>query len=137
MTPTMFLGLALTPGAPALKEKDAPAPLAGDWVIVECTVGGKPSPPGTTPNRWAFRADGDRPFRGTATGMVTGAVPPNGLVIDYTRPQGPWKKPVMRKSASPSVHWRRISPAAASSVPNAGGGKKSNGRKRRNRSSNG
>jgi hypothetical protein len=34
-----------------------------------------------------LRADGDqqgRPFRGSAEGMVTGAVPPNELVIDYT-----------------------------------------------------
>jgi uncharacterized protein (TIGR03067 family) len=64
MTPTAFLGLALAVGAPALKEKDRPAVLAGEWVIAECTVGGKPSPAGSTPNRWVFNADGSRSIRG-------------------------------------------------------------------------
>ena len=31
-----------------------------------------------------LRADGDRPFRGSAAGIVTGVVPPNGLVIEAT-----------------------------------------------------
>src|SRR5262245_7845191 len=31
-----------------------------------------------------LRADGDRPFRGSAAGIGTGVVPPNGLVIEYT-----------------------------------------------------
>ncbi|HUR53332.1 MAG TPA: hypothetical protein VMZ71_04340 [Gemmataceae bacterium] len=31
-----------------------------------------------------LRADGDRPFRGSAAGMVTGVAPPNELIIEYT-----------------------------------------------------
>ena len=60
MTPTLLLGVALGLGAPALKEKDRPPSLVGEWVIEESTVGGKPSPPGANPNRWVFQADGSR-----------------------------------------------------------------------------
>ena len=63
MTATVLLGLALGVGAPALKEKDRPATLAGEWVIVEAVVGGRPSPPGAAPNRWVFNADGSRAIR--------------------------------------------------------------------------
>ena len=38
MSATVLLGLALGVGAPALKEKDRPAVLAGEWVIAESTV---------------------------------------------------------------------------------------------------
>jgi len=64
MTPTLLLGVALGLGAPALKEKDKPPSLVGEWVIEECTVGGKPSPPGSKPNRWVFQADGTRKILG-------------------------------------------------------------------------
>jgi|SRR5688572_22193665 len=72
MTATPLLGLALALGAPALKEKDRPAPLAGEWVIVEATVGGKPSPQGSTPNRWIFNADGSRSIRGAGGKELAG-----------------------------------------------------------------
>ena len=64
MNATVLLGLALAVGAPALKEKDRPATLAGEWEVVERTVGGKPTPPGTTPNRWVFNPDGSRSIIG-------------------------------------------------------------------------
>src|SRR5687767_11414282 len=67
MTATAFLGLALAVGAPALKEKDKPATLAGEWLIVESSVGGKPpqpAPPGLAANRWVFKADGTRAILG-------------------------------------------------------------------------
>jgi uncharacterized protein (TIGR03067 family) len=57
------LVLALTLGAPALKEKDKAPTIVGEWVIEQATVGGKPSPPGDSPNRWAFNADGQRFIR--------------------------------------------------------------------------
>src|SRR3954470_16492899 len=60
MTPTLLLGVAVGLGAPALKEKEKPPSLVGEWVIEECTVGGKPSPPGANPNRRVFHADGSR-----------------------------------------------------------------------------
>jgi len=60
MTPTLLLGVALGLGAPALKEKEKPPSLVGEWAIEESTVGGKPTAPGTNPNRWVFRADGTR-----------------------------------------------------------------------------
>jgi uncharacterized protein (TIGR03067 family) len=64
VNPTILLGLALGVGAPALKEKEATPSLVGEWMIEESTVGGKPSPPGTIPNRWVFRADGTRAIFG-------------------------------------------------------------------------
>jgi hypothetical protein len=64
MNTTVLLGLALGIGAPALKEKETPSSLVGEWAIEEATVGGKPSPPGTNPNRWVFRADGTRAIFG-------------------------------------------------------------------------
>lgn len=64
MNTTVLLGLALGIGAPALKEKETPPSLVGEWVIEEATVGGKPSPPGSNPNRWVFRADGTRAIFG-------------------------------------------------------------------------
>lgn len=63
MSTLVLLGLALGVGAPALKEKATPATLAGEWVIAECTVGGKPSPTGPTPNCWIFTGDGSRSIR--------------------------------------------------------------------------
>src|SRR3954451_4894138 len=64
MTPALLLGVALGLGAPALKEKEKPPSLVGEWVIQECTVGGKPSPPGSNPNRWVFNTDGTRKIVG-------------------------------------------------------------------------
>ena len=64
MTATLVFGLALGIGAPALKEKEKPPSLVGEWVIEQSTVGGKPSPPGTNPNRWVFNADGSRKIVG-------------------------------------------------------------------------
>jgi len=53
----LFIGLALTVGAPALKEKPVPEPtLVGEWVPESVTVGGNPSEPGS--DSWVFRADG-------------------------------------------------------------------------------
>ena len=58
----LLVGLALTIGAPALKEKGTPASLVGEWEIEDSTVGGKPT--GKSPNRWLFRADGTRAIFG-------------------------------------------------------------------------
>jgi len=53
----VFLALAASVTAPALKEKPAPeSTLLGEWVPVSVTVGGRPSPPSS--DRWAFRPDG-------------------------------------------------------------------------------
>lgn len=60
MNATVLLGLVVGIGAPALKDKEAPASLVGEWAIEAATVSGKPSPPGGNPNRWVFRADGTR-----------------------------------------------------------------------------
>jgi hypothetical protein len=62
MCPTLLLAVALA--APALKEKETPPSLVGEWVIEAATVGGKSSPPGGNPNRWVFRADGSRAIFG-------------------------------------------------------------------------
>src|SRR5437764_1213770 len=32
----------------------------------------------------SLRADADRPFRGSAEGMITGMAPPNELIVQYT-----------------------------------------------------
>lgn len=64
MNTTILLGIALGIGAPALKEKESPPSLVGEWVIEQSTVGGRPSPPGMNPNRWVFRTDGSRAIFG-------------------------------------------------------------------------
>ena len=64
MNTIVLLGLAAGVGAPALKDKEKTPTLVGEWTIEEATVGGKPSPPGTNPNRWVFRADGTRAIFG-------------------------------------------------------------------------
>jgi uncharacterized protein (TIGR03067 family) len=60
MNSTVLFGLAVVVAAPALKDKEKPPALVGEWEIVEFTVGGKPSGPDRTPNHWVFRADGSR-----------------------------------------------------------------------------
>jgi hypothetical protein len=60
---SLLLGLALTVGAPAIKEKEKPPAIAGEWEVKEFTTGGQPpqiTPPGRQPRRWVFRADGTR-----------------------------------------------------------------------------
>jgi uncharacterized protein (TIGR03067 family) len=52
----LLLGLALTVGAPALKEKGPAPTLVGEWATESVTVGGRPSEPGA--ERWVFGADG-------------------------------------------------------------------------------
>lgn len=85
MTATVLFGLALAVGAPALKEKDRPANLVGEWVIAECTVGGKPSPAGPSPNRWVFKADGSRQILGAKGQEIVGGsytADPKGGTLD-------------------------------------------------------
>jgi uncharacterized protein (TIGR03067 family) len=53
----LLVGLSLSPGAPALKERPAPEPaLVGEWVPESVTVNGRSIRPGS--DRWVFRADG-------------------------------------------------------------------------------
>ena len=72
---TLLFGLALAVGAPALKEKDKPPTIIGEWTIEESTVGGRPAqpaPPGISANRWVFRADGSRAIVGPDGQEVVG-----------------------------------------------------------------
>lgn len=92
MSPTLLLGVALGLGAPALKEKERPPSLVGEWVITECTVGGKPSPPGANPNRWVFHADGTRKILGPdGKDLVSGAYKsdPKAGTVDLDSSPGP------------------------------------------------
>jgi uncharacterized protein (TIGR03067 family) len=55
--PPLLVALALTIGAPALKDKPGPEPtLVGEWVPQTVTVNGNPSEPAS--DRWVFAADG-------------------------------------------------------------------------------
>src|SRR5262245_8450094 len=58
MTSTVLVALAIAVGAPALKDKAAPATLVGEWDIEQCVAGGNPK--ASVTNRWVFRADGTR-----------------------------------------------------------------------------
>jgi uncharacterized protein (TIGR03067 family) len=51
---------ALVLGAPALKDKQKPESIVGEWIAEEITVGGKPTPVGGRELRWTFAADGTR-----------------------------------------------------------------------------
>jgi uncharacterized protein (TIGR03067 family) len=92
MTATLVLGLALGVGAPALKEKEKPPSLVGEWVIEQCTVGGKApqaAPPGRDSTRWVFRADGSRAILGPdgkeiVGGSYTSDVKAGTLDLDST-----------------------------------------------------
>ena len=56
---TMLLALSIA--APALKDKTPPAaPLVGEWIIEQATVGGQGPAANPNPNHWVFRADGSR-----------------------------------------------------------------------------
>ena len=70
MTTTLLLGLTVAAGAPALKEKAAPATIVGEWAIEQCTVGGNPSQ--GVSNRWVFNADGTRSIVGKEGKEVAG-----------------------------------------------------------------
>lgn len=53
----LLVALALTVGAPALKDKPGPEPtLIGEWTPESLTVHGNPSEPGSA--QWVFGADG-------------------------------------------------------------------------------
>src|SRR5262245_24553845 len=52
----LFAALAMTVGAPALKEKPTPEPtLVGEWVPESVSVNGQTVRPGS--DQWVFRAD--------------------------------------------------------------------------------
>ena len=128
MMPTILLGLALGIGAPALKEKDAPATLAGEWVIVECTVGGKPSQAGPTPNRWIFNADGSRSIQASNGKEVAGGTyttdPKTGtLDLNSTgAPEAPYlcRFKVDGDTLTLNVGWQKAPrPEALESPPNS------------------
>jgi uncharacterized protein (TIGR03067 family) len=68
----LLLGLALTVGAPALKEKPVPEPtLVGEWAPESVTVGGHRSEPGL--DRWVFAADGTWAIHGGGKAIDAGA----------------------------------------------------------------
>jgi len=92
MNTTVLLGLALGIGAPALKEKEKPRSLVGEWTIEESTVGGKPTPPGTNHNRWVFRADGTRAIFGPDGKELVGgdySTDPKAGTLDLDSSGGP------------------------------------------------
>jgi hypothetical protein len=68
----LFVALALTVGAPALKEKESPPSPIGEWVIEQTTMAGKPLPPVIDPNHWVFRSDGSRAILGSDGKEVVG-----------------------------------------------------------------
>lgn len=85
----VLLGLALTFGAPALKEKPAPEPtLIGEWIPESVSVNGNPAESGT--DRWMFAADGTRAVytRGTAVDSGTFTFDPKGSpsTVDLSSP---------------------------------------------------
>jgi len=89
MTATVLFGLALGVGAPALKEKEKPASLVGEWEITECVVGGNPSAANT--NRWVFLADGSRVIIGSegktlVSGQYTADPKTGAMDLDPGRP---------------------------------------------------
>jgi uncharacterized protein (TIGR03067 family) len=63
--------LALTVGAPALKDKSAPKPsIQGEWKVTSRTDGGRPS---TDQNHWTFAAGGTAEIR-DPTGRVASSL---------------------------------------------------------------
>ncbi|HVK12692.1 MAG TPA: TIGR03067 domain-containing protein [Gemmataceae bacterium] len=70
MTAVLWLTTAFV-AAPALKDREKPAPsLVGEWVIESSVVGGRPSK--ANRNRWVFRADGTRAIFDTTKELARG-----------------------------------------------------------------
>jgi uncharacterized protein (TIGR03067 family) len=63
----LLIGIALTLGAPGLKDKPAAHDLYGEWEFVSAVDGGKPDPVTSPPYRYRFNRDGTwQVFRGDA-----------------------------------------------------------------------
>jgi hypothetical protein len=88
MYPSLLAALALSVGAPAVKEKEKPT-IVGEWANEQYTIGGmppQPAPTGRDLRRWVFRADGSRSILGVDGKEVAGgryAADPAAGTLDF------------------------------------------------------